>query len=366
MKKVLHLFPAYKIGGAPVNVLRFIKGSNNQIINYAAALKVDERLFADYLENTDDSFDVDLTGLKWKSFIELLRIVKKIKPDIVHANGKGGAIYAFLIYLFYRKRVFYTFRGFHIKYQGVKHKFYVYFERIFSRVYRKAIAVSHSERELFLKTTQINAGKVEVIGNGVEISPRPLPPEMRSKVDKYKLNIVTLSRIAEVKDIETMVKGLELLNDSEVSLHIMGGYLSVDQFYKEKVDKIIAGLSCKDRIYLWGDIEGAGDYVHNFDLYLSTSLSEGLPTSIIEAGLSEVPVLATDCNGNIDLIVDGKTGYLFPKGDIGKLESKLKQAIDQFGSQQQSEIIANNLKQMKSYSISSHVNKLMHLYSKED
>ncbi|MDO6818170.1 glycosyltransferase [Zobellia sp. 1_MG-2023] len=366
MKKVLHLFPAYKIGGAPVNVLRFIKGSNDQIINYAAALKVDNRLFADYLENTDDSFDVDLTSLKWKSFIELLRIVKKINPDIVHANGKGGAVYAFLIYVFYRKRVFYTFRGFHIKYAGIKHKFYVYFERLFSHIYTKAIAVSHSERELFLKTTQVKAEKVEVIGNGVEISPRPLPPEMRCEVDKYKLNIVTLSRIAEVKDIETMVKGLELLNDTEVSLHIMGGYLSVDQFYKDRIDKIIAGLSCKDRIYLWGDIEGAGDYVHNFDLYLSTSLSEGLPTSIIEAGLSEVLVLATDCIGNIDLIVEGKTGYLFPKGDTAELVNQLKQAIGRFGSQQQSEIIANNLRQMKMYSISSNVSKLMYLYSRKD
>ena len=366
MKKVLHLFPAYKIGGAPVNVLRFIKGSRDKVFNYAAAYKIDDQLFAEYINETEESFDVDLTSFKLKSFVKLLRIVRKINPDIIHANGKGGGLYAFLLFIFYRKKIFYTFRGFHIKYIGIKHKFHIYFEKIFSLFYVKAVAVSPSEKDFYLKITGVKAEKVEVIGNGVEITQSSLPRNIQMEVDRYRINIVSLSRIDEVKDIITMVKSFDLLKNTEAALHIMGGFLTGDESYKNEVDNVIKTLSSKDQIYLWGDIQGAGNYVNNFDIYLSTSLSEGLPTSIIESGLSKVPVVASDCNGNIDLIKDGQTGYLFLKKDIGGLVEKLSLCINQLGSKEQLEILENNLNQMNTYSINSHVSKLIKLYSKKD
>ena len=366
MKKVLHLFPAYKIGGAPVNVLRFIIGSKGKVNNYAAAYKVDDQLFNDYVLESKESFDVDLTSFKLKSFVKLLKIVRKIKPDIIHANGKGGGLYAFLLFIFYRKKIFYTFRGFHIKYTGIKHKFHIYFEKLFSLFYVKAVAVSFSEKEFYLKVTGVKAEKVEVIGNGVEISQRSLPMNMQTVVDKYRINIVSLSRIDEVKDIITMVKSFDRLKNADAALHIMGGFLTGDKSYKDEVDKFLKTLSSKGHIYLWGDIQGAGNYVNNFDIYLSTSLSEGLPTSIIEAGLSKVPVVASDCNGNIDLIIDGQTGYLFLKKDVNGLVEKLRLCINQLGSKEQLEILKNNLNQMNTYSINSHVSKLMKLYSKKD
>lgn len=362
MKKVLHLFPAYKIGGAPVNVLRFIKGSKDKIRNYAAACNIDGNLFNKYVEATDDSFDVNLTSIKLSSYLKLLRIVKIVKPDIIHANGKGGAFYAFLIYIFYKVDIYYTFRGFHIKYSGIRHTFHMLFEKLFSYCYVKAIAVSHSEKELYLKTTGVNDIKVTVIGNGVDISKMQLPSELQGVLDKYKINIVSLSRIDPVKDIVTMLKSFALLNNQDTALHIMGGFLDGDILYKEKVESTIKSLKCSDRVYLWGDMPSAGNYIHNFDLYLSTSLSEGLPTSIIEAGLSKIPVIASNCNGNIDLIKDFETGYLFSKKDIEGLVSKLQLAIDQLGSVEQSEILIKNLNQMHSYSIDSHVNKLIELY----
>ena len=52
------------------------------------------------------------------------------------------------------------------------------------------------------------------------------------------------------------------------------------------------------------------------DLYLSTSLWEGLPYSILEAISNKVPVVASNVDGNRDIIIDNQTGFLINALDI--------------------------------------------------
>jgi glycosyltransferase involved in cell wall biosynthesis len=68
-------------------------------------------------------------------------------------------------------------------------------------------------------------------------------------------------------------------------------------------------------VTLYGDVPGAAAQLRRFDAYLSTAAWEGLPTAIIESFLSEVPVVASSCAGNTDLVRDNDTGLLCPVGD---------------------------------------------------
>lgn len=363
MKKVLHLFPAYKIGGAPINVLRLIKGTENDICHYVAASNEDQDFFDSYKKQTKQSVNLQLTKISLKTVYKLIIFVLKIKPDIIHANGKGGALYAFILFPFVKGSFFYTLRGYHVKYSGVKQKIYILFENLFSKVCEKVIAVSESEKKLFLKVTGICDKKVVVIGNGVQIQKDPLPINFGKVNNKYKYNCVTLSRIDKIKDLATMLEAFNLLGRKDTALHIMGGYLSADLKYKSKIEKLISSLSCSNNIYLWGDVKNAANYLHHYDVFISTSLSEGLPTAIIEAGLSNVLVVASDCNGNIDLVRDMETGYLFKKKDVKKLGKILKHLFIDFDCNQNHEIIDNNFLQSKKYSIENHCFKIAELYN---
>ncbi len=53
------------------------------------------------------------------------------------------------------------------------------------------------------------------------------------------------------------------------------------------------------------------ELLENARLYLSTSLWEGMPVSVIEANFAGLPVIASNCPGNIDVVENGKTGWLF-------------------------------------------------------
>lgn len=156
MKKVLHLFPAYKIGGGPINVLRFTKNSKSLYLNYCAAKIEDPDFYADFEEHAKRSYNINLRKISFKSLRELLKIIKEIKPDIIHAHGKGGALYGFLAKILYLRsiRIYYTFHGFHLKYKGLKLKIYLLFEYLFSKMIERGIAVSNSEREFYLKQTK--------------------------------------------------------------------------------------------------------------------------------------------------------------------------------------------------------------------
>lgn len=311
MIKILHIFPTYKLGGGPICVLRLIESSNHEFEHYTAAKLKDKVLYDQFIKQTQASFDINLLQISVKSIIQLRKIIKRKKPDILHAHGKGAAFYGFILAILMLKpfKLVYTFHGFHQKWYGYKWKVYLFFEFLNSLISDKLIAVSNSEKEYYLSTTKVNPSKVEIIHNGIAIQKDILPKKIASVTSRYHTNIVSLSRISHQKDIETMLMAFEKINDVNIALHIIGGYLESDQKYKIEIDLLLSKLKMKDHIYLWGDVSSAGNLIHHFNIYWSTAIYEGLPTSIIEAFLSRTLVVASNCRGNIDL-VNEESGYV--------------------------------------------------------
>lgn len=366
MKKVLHIFPVYKTGGAPINCLRFIKGSKDIVENYAVGMHVDTVMFNDFKENTKKTFDVNLSSFSYNSLFKLIGIVYRIKPDIIHCNGKGGALYSFFLrfFLFWIPfKIFYTFRGFNTRYKGYKLKLYLYFEYVFSLIYAKGIAVSNSEKDFILKIVKMNSKKITVIPNGISVIKNEVPSKIKKEIGNFKYNIVSLSRISFQKDLETLIDAFDLLDNKDVALHIMGGYLKGDLEYRNKIELKLKASPKKDSIFMWGDVANASGILYAFDIYVSTALFEGLPTAIIEAGLNKLVVVGTDCIGNVDLISDNETGFMCKIGDSKGVASKIDYVLKNLNNQLIFDIIENNLVQMKDYNIANNRKKILELYN---
>ncbi len=65
------------------------------------------------------------------------------------------------------------------------------------------------------------------------------------------------------------------------------------------------------------------------DLAISTSSQEGLPVNIMEAICTGLPVVATDCRGNTDLVADGENGFIVPKEDGRAFVSRVRQVYEE-------------------------------------
>jgi glycosyltransferase involved in cell wall biosynthesis len=61
----------------------------------------------------------------------------------------------------------------------------------------------------------------------------------------------------------------------------------------------------------WIPSSRVNNLLESADLYLSTSLWEGLPLSVLEAMSMSLPLLLSNCVGNKDLVINDKNGYLF-------------------------------------------------------
>ncbi|WP_039767485.1 glycosyltransferase [Caldicellulosiruptor sp. F32] len=143
--------------------------------------------------------------------------------------------------------------------------------------------------------------------------------------------IVSCARVVSVKRVEKIIDSLEKITDYEISwIHIGDGDLfgNIKNYADEKLSKKenisynFLGFMPNDRITELYAKE-------NFNLFVNTSSSEGLPVSIMEAMSFGIPVVATDVGGVREIVKDGSNGYLLEKDfSADRLSSLIKRFIE--------------------------------------
>lgn len=96
---------------------------------------------------------------------------------------------------------------------------------------------------------------------------------------------------------------------------------------RESLEAQIAALGLQDTVTLLGHREDVPSILRAADLYVSSSWSEGLGTSVLEALACGVPVVATVAGGIPEMIEPGKTGYLVANRDPEVLADAIIEAI---------------------------------------
>jgi glycosyltransferase involved in cell wall biosynthesis len=84
----------------------------------------------------------------------------------------------------------------------------------------------------------------------------------------------------------------------------------------------------RDRVDLVGPVADPAPTLAAADVLVLPSRTEGIPAVLIEAGMSGVPVVATDVGGVREVVVPGETGLLVPPADPAALVGGLRQALD--------------------------------------
>ena len=85
---------------------------------------------------------------------------------------------------------------------------------------------------------------------------------------------------------------------------------------QDEVARFVADNGLSDNVHLLGYRDDAELIVKAFDVYLLTSLYEGLPYSLVESLRAGVPIVATDVTGSNEVVRPGVNGYLFKVGDV--------------------------------------------------
>jgi glycosyltransferase involved in cell wall biosynthesis len=162
----------------------------------------------------------------------------------------------------------------------------------------------------------VAADKVRVIANGMRWHPPAISrEEMRRRLGLPLTTPVVLSvgRLVWRKRYEltlAIARRTETWQPAPHFLIVGGGPLH------DALAEQIQAHGLGERVHLLGERRDVSALLAASDVYLSTSIFEGLSNSIMEAMIAAVPVLAAADGGTPELIHDGETGLLFPAGDL--------------------------------------------------
>ena len=274
--------------------------------------------------HTEDNLDVirikrsNSLPIRWmKTIYEIVKNGKK--SDLIFVNGLG--IESTIANLLLKKQLIRKIVGDPVweraynqkktaesfdEFQNNKHSFLIELQKLLRNwsINSAEIVITPSDHlKSFVSGLGFNK-KILKINNGVDIT-----DIKKSNVHKDDVNLLIISRLVIQKNINLVIEAMELLDNKNLKLSIIG-----DGGEFSKLESLIHDLNVQNRVQLLGKIENnrISQFLLTADIFIQASDYEGLPHSVLEAINYEVPILSTEVGGCKDLLNDGERGFIIP------------------------------------------------------
>ncbi len=260
----------------------------------------------------------------WQAVLKTRKIIEEENIDLIHAHSAKGGVIARLAALGKGVKVLYTPNAFsYLSTPNTIKKFiFLNAERILKHFNSKLLASSPSEQERGIKEVGFKKENTYLFNNSIapiETTRLTIPKKWP---DSY---ICTVGRPSYQKRLDMMIKVLSELKKEIPNIHliIMGvGFYAPEL---DSINELINKLNLSKNITLlpWTAKENVHHIIKNAQMYISTARYEGLPFSIIESLALGKPVVATNVDGNKDLIINGYNGFLIDGENIIEMKNKI-------------------------------------------
>lgn len=170
---------------------------------------------------------------------------------------------------------------------------------------------------------------IDVIENGIPLASFAPNAQLRAEVRRElsipddAVVIGTVGRLSEVKNQPLLVRAVAPLLNAGVRLAVVG-----EGEFRPNVEAAIRECGVSEHVHLLGQRLDAPRVLTAFDVFALSSDSEGLPMVLPEAMTSGLPVVSTAVGGIPDVIKEGSTGYLVPKGDEVAMRGRLAELVN--------------------------------------
>lgn len=138
-------------------------------------------------------------------------------------------------------------------------------------------------------------------------------------------HLVSVGRLIKSKGFETLIQAFKKVADANPNL-ILTIYGEGEE--RPRLEELIRSLNLKERVLLPGTVPDVLTRLSQADMFVFPSHYEGFPNALGEAMAVGLPIIASNCSGNTDLIKDGINGRLFPVGDAAKLASLMLELLN--------------------------------------
>ncbi len=265
----------------------------------------------------------------WLAILELAKIYKKEQPDIIHLNSSKAGVIGSLATKIYKischllhvacPKVIFTAHGWVFNPTNALSLpirwFYILFHKIAALFQDKIICVSEYDYKLALQYKIAPAFKLISIHNGIDpnikfLDRETAKGEILKKLPTSNFRLPTnvpwigsIGRLVKEKNYETFIKAATFIPDA--IFFIIGNGLELTN-----LQQTINNLQLTKRFFF---IEPCGEdykYLKAFDVFVMSSIKEGLPYILLEAMTAELPIVVTETGGIPEIIKNHENGLM--------------------------------------------------------
>jgi len=255
-------------------------------------------------------------SFNWRYLLQLARLVSREGVDLIQSHLLGSNVYCSLAGLLTRTPVVATFHGSvdigeHERLKSLK----------FAAINHGAssvVAVSAGLSDDITERTSLNHRKIQVIYNGINtrafVKPRSDGVRERFGWTANEIIVGSLGNVRTAKGYDVLLRAAAILKGFPHPVRfVIAGQPDKAGLY-ESLLSLRKELELEETVQFLGFIDDPADFLSGLDLFLSSSISEGLPLSAIQAMVAKLPIVATSCGGWKELINNRETGLLVDVG----------------------------------------------------
>ena len=298
--RVVHLLLTMDVGGLERVALDLVRFSDRERFE-ARILCLRE---AGQLAPEAEKMGVPVEALGARGLLDglprLVRRLRELRPTVLHTHNPGSHRVGVLARLAARiPRLVHTKHG----RNNPEIPRNVVLNRWLSRFSDVVVAVSEDAARVAIEIERVPAAKVRVIHNGIELG----VPLDSSVWGGWSPRAITVARLDPVKDQATMLRAVRLVVDQCPDFHLD---LVGDGPSRDGLEALRVELGLQQHVSFLGYRTDVAQLLRRPQVFLLSSISEGVSLTLLEAMAAGLPIVSTDVGGCREVVSQGVTGIL--------------------------------------------------------
>jgi sugar transferase (PEP-CTERM/EpsH1 system associated) len=260
-------------------------------------------------------------GKDWPCYGRLWHALRALKPDLVQTYNVGTLDLALVVKLAGVRRLVHAEHGRDAMDPQGENPTYLRLRRWMAPLIDRYVAVSADLQSWLTDRAGIRRSKVTYIANGIDAAMFDVPrvaSKPRTRLSDFaapgSVLIGHVARLDKVKDQAGLILAFKFLREEAQQPHcrlIIAGEGPQRVALERQIDQL--GLA--KTVRLLGNRRDVAELLAECDVFVLSSIAEGMPVTLMEAMAAGLPVVATDVGGVASVVEDGVTGTLVPAGE---------------------------------------------------
>ncbi|WP_349743785.1 TIGR03088 family PEP-CTERM/XrtA system glycosyltransferase [Roseateles cavernae] len=333
---ILHVVYRFDTGGLENGVVNLINEMDPRAYRHAVLALTEVTEFRQRVRRSDVQFIAlhKPPGHGFWLYPKLYRLLRELRPAVVHTRNLAALE---VVVPAWAAGVPVRVHGEHGRDVGDldgTHRGYQRLRRLYGLFVHRFVALSRDLAGYLHGKVGLPEASIRQIYNGVDIR-RFQPAAQREALAGCAFGapehfiIGTVGRMQTVKDQTNLARAFALALQQRPDLRprlrlVMAG----EGPLREQVLQLLAEAGVAELAWLPGERGDVAGWMRALDCFVLPSLAEGVSNTILEAMACGLPVIATAVGGNVELVEEGRSGFLVPPSDPQSMAARIIELAD--------------------------------------